>query len=354
MKKILFILFFLTTFLFPKELHYDLIIDYQNMNFTGKTVKAMTINGGIPGPTIKATEGDWVNIKVTNKMDVDTSIHWHGILFPGRNDQDGVPNLTTPPIKAHSSLTFRFPFIQSGTYWYHSHTGLQEQRGVYGSIMIQPKKKRYTVDRELVVVLSDWTNEDPEEVMRTLKSGSEYYAIKKGSVQSLWGAIQNDAVGNMLTQWSNQMPGMDISDVYYDAFLINGKQNSIFRANAGEKIRLRIINASASTYFYLQYAGKPLRIISADGVDVKPFEQDKLLIAVAETYDAIVSVPKNGSFELRATAQDASGKASLFLGKGKKVSVKGIPKPNLYAMKCSSGNSMNRKSASAMKCSGGR
>ena len=373
MKKILLILFFLSTLLFSKELHYDLTIDYQNVNFTGKSVKAMTINGGIPGPTIKATEGDWVNIKVTNKMDVDTSIHWHGILFPGRNDQDGVPNLTTPPIKAHSSLQFRFPFIQSGTYWYHSHTGLQEQRGVYGSIMIQPKKKRYKVDRELIVVLSDWTNEDPEEVMRTLKSGSEYYAIKKGSVQSLWGAIQNDAVGNMLTQWGNQMPGMDISDVYYDAFLINGKQNSTFKAKAGEKIRLRIINASASTYFYVQYAGDPLRIISSDGVDVKPFDQDKLLIAVAETYDAIVTVPVNGSFELRATAQDGSGKASLFLGKGEMVSVKGIAKPNLYAMKCggsmnmkgkgiggsksmkcSGRNAMNRKSASDMKCSGGR
>ena len=131
------------------------------------------------------------------------------------------------------------------------------------------------------------------------------------------------------------------------AFLINGKQNSTLKAKAGEKIRLRIINAAASTYFYVQYEGKPLRIISADGVDVKPFDQDKLLIAVAETYDAIVTVPETGSFELRATAQDASGKASLFLGKEKKVSVNGIAKPNLYTMKCSGG-----RSANSMKCGG--
>lgn len=357
MKQILLLFYLLSTLSLGKDVYYDLTIDYQTVNFTGKDVEAMTINGGIPGPTIKAEEGDWVNIKVTNKMDVDTSIHWHGILFPGRNDQDGVPNLTTPPIKAHGSLKFRFPLIQSGTYWYHSHTALHEQRGIYGSIMIQPKKKRYKVDKELVILISDWTDEDPEEVMRTLKRGSEYYAIKKGTVQSLWGFIQNDAVGNMLTQWKNQMPGMDISDVYYDAFLINGKQKSTYQAKAGEKIRLRIINGSASTYFYLQYADGPLRIISADGVDVKPFDQEKLLISVAETYDAIITVPKSGTFELRATAQDGSGKASIYIGNGEKVSVKNMPKPNLYAMKC--GATMMSKDkgiggSKIMKCSGGK
>lgn len=141
------------------------------------------------------------------------------LCSPNHHNQDGVPYLTTKPIKAHSTHTFRYPLLQSGTYWYHSHTGLQEQRGVYGSIMIHPKKQTHKVDKEFVVVLSDWTNEDPEEVMRTLKRGSEYYAIKKGSVQSLSGAIKNGGVSNMLTQWWNQMPGMDISDVYYDAFL---------------------------------------------------------------------------------------------------------------------------------------
>jgi len=356
MKQILLLFYLLSTLIWTKDVYHDLVIDQQTVNFTGKNVEAMTINGGIPGPTIEAKEGDWVNIKVTNKMDVDTSIHWHGILFPGRNDQDGVPYLTTPSIKAHGSLTFRFPLIQSGTYWYHSHTGLQEQRGVYGSIVIQPKKQRYKVDKELVVVISDWTNEDPKEVMRTLKRGSEYYSIKKGTVQSLWGAIQHDAVGNMLTQWKNQMPGMDLSDVYYDAFLINGKQSSTFKADPGETIRLRIINASASSYFYLQYAEGPLRIISADGVDVEPFLEDRLLISIAETYDVIITVPKSGAFELRATSQDGSGKASLFIGKGEKVSAVSTPKANLYAMKC--GSSMGGKLKDTgirkgMKCSSG-
>jgi FtsP/CotA-like multicopper oxidase with cupredoxin domain len=357
MKQVLLIFTLLSTLLSAKDVYYDLIIDYQTVNFTGKDVEAMTINGGIPGPTIKAEEGDWVNIKVTNKMDVDTSIHWHGILLPDRNDQDGVPYLTTPPIKAHGSLTFRFPLIQSGTYWYHSHTGLHEQRGVYGSIMIQPKKKRYKVDKELVLLISDWTNEDPEEVMRTLKRGSEYYSIKKGTVASLWGYIQHNAVANMLTRWKNQMPAMDLSDVYYDAFLINGEQRSTYKAKAGEKIRLRIINGSASTYFYVQYADAPLRIISADGVDVKPFDHEKLLIAVAETYDAIITVPKDGAFELRATAQDGSGKASTYIGKGEKVSVKGLHKPNYYAMKCGSSMAPKGKGiggSKAMKCSGGK
>lgn len=332
-----------------KEVHYNLVIDYKTVNYTGVDVEAMTINDGIPGPTIEATEGDWVTIEVHNKMDVSTSIHWHGILFPNHHNQDGVPYLTTKPIKAHSTHTFRYPLLQSGTYWYHSHTGLQEQRGVYGSIMIHPKKQTHKVDKEFVVVLSDWTNEDPEEVMRTLKRGSEYYAIKKGSVQSLSGAIKNGGVSNMLTQWWNQMPGMDISDVYYDAFFINEKQTSSLKAQAGEKIRLRIINASASTYFYLQNAKNPLQIISSDGIDVEPFYHDKVLIAVAETYDAIITVPKNGAYKLRATAQDGSGQASLFIGSGKKVAVADIPKPNLYGMKC--GASM-KPSKGGMKCGG--
>lgn len=351
MKKLLLVFIVLTLSLFSKEVHYHLTLQKQNVDYTGQYVEAMTINGGIPGPTLEAREGDWLNIKVTNNMDEDSSIHWHGILLPGHNDQDGVPYLTTAPIKAHSTANYRFKLIQSGTYWYHSHTRLQEQRGVYGSILIHPKKETYHVDKEYVVVLSDWTNEDPQEVMRTLKRGSEYYSIKKGTVQSLWGAIQNNGVGNMLTRWKNRMPGMDISDVYYDAFLINGKQSSHLKAKVGDKIRLRIINASASTYFYVGYAGKPFKVIAADGIDVKPFKEDRLLIAIAETYDILVTVPKKGAFELRASAQDGSGKASLFIGEGKSVAAKKVPKPNLYGMKCGASMQMKPK---MMKCSGNK
>jgi len=314
-----------------KDVEYDLYIDYQEVNYSGTPVEAMTINNNIPGPTIEVDEGDIVQIRVHNRMDVETSIHWHGILLP--NKEDGVPYLTTPPIMPHSMHLFRFPIIQSGTYWYHSHTGLQEQRGVYGGIVIHPKEKKIDVDREYVLVLSDWTDEDPNEVMRTLKRGSEYYSLQKGSGQNVYGMIQNKAIINALKRSLIRMPPMDISDVAYDAFLINGKKESLLTAHPGEKIRLRIINAAASTYFYLQYAGKPMQVISADGLDVQPVDLDPLLIAIAETYDVLVTMPQTGgSIEFRATAQDGSGSSSVFLGDGKKIKTLDIPKPNLYTM----------------------
>ena len=188
--------FCLQSWAFGKNVEYDLYIDYQEVSYSSKPVKAMTINNSIPGPTIEVDEGDIVQIRVHNRMDVETSIHWHGILLPNR--EDGVPYLTTPPIMPNSMHLFRFPIIQSGTYWYHSHTGLQEQRGVYGGIVIHSKEKKIHVDREYVLVLSDWTDEDPDEVMRTLKRGSEYYSLKKGSVQSVYGMIQN---GMTRTTW---------------------------------------------------------------------------------------------------------------------------------------------------------
>ena len=314
-----------------KNVEYDLFIDYQEVNYSGTPVEAMTINNGIPGPTIEVDEGDIVQIRVHNRMDVETSIHWHGILVPNR--EDGVPYLTTPPIMPHSMHLFRFPIIQSGTYWYHSHTGLQEQRGVYGSIVIHPKENKLNVDREYVLVLSDWTDEDPNEVMRTLKRGSEYYSLKKGSIQSVYGMIQNNAVIDALKRSLMRMPPMDLSDVAYDAFLINGKEESFLAAHPGEKIRLRVINASASTYFYLQYAREPMQVISADGIDVQPVDLDPVLIAIAETYDVLVTIPESGgAIEFRATAQDGSGSASVFLGDGEKIEAQDIPKPNLYKM----------------------
>ncbi|MBC8319071.1 MAG: multicopper oxidase domain-containing protein [Desulfobulbaceae bacterium] len=321
----------LSTRAFGKDVEYDLYIDYQQVNYSGTPVEAMKINNSIPGPTIEVTEGDNIEIRVHNRMNVETSIHWHGLLLPNR--EDGVPYLTTPPIVPKSTYIYRFPIIQSGTYWYHSHTGLQEQRGVYGSIVIHSKEKTIHVDREYVLVLSDWTDEDPDEVMRTLKRGSEYYSLKKDSIQSVYGMIQNNAVLDALKRSFIRMPPMDISDVAYDAFLINGKEESLLPANPGEKIRLRIINAGASTYFYMQFAGSPMQVVSADGLDVQPVHLDPLLIAIAETYDIVVSTPEKGkAFEFRATAQDGSGSASIFLGEGEKVLAKSIPKPNLYKM----------------------
>ncbi len=166
------LIFFSISFAHSEIVSYDLFIEYKTVNFTGKDVKAISINGNIPGPTLYWTEGDTAIIRVHNRLNEETSIHWHGILLP--NKEDGVPYLTTPPIKPGTFREFVFPVQQSGTYWYHSHTGFQEQLGVYGSIVIYPKGWVSPASKEYVLVLSDWIDEDPHEVMRTLKRGSEY------------------------------------------------------------------------------------------------------------------------------------------------------------------------------------
>ena len=162
---------------------YEFDINYQTVNFTGEDVRAMSVGGSIPAPTIEATVGDTLRVTFHNKMDVESSIHWHGILLP--NDQDGTPYMTTSPIRAGESFTYEYPIIQHGTYWYHSHTQLQEQRGVYGPMVLHPKDgEKHKVDLEYVAVLSDWTNENPKQVLHNLKKDGDYYALKKDSVQS--------------------------------------------------------------------------------------------------------------------------------------------------------------------------
>lgn len=320
---------FMTTAATGKTVEYDLHINSEEVNFTGVPARALTINNSTPGPTIELTEGDLARIRVHNHLTEETSIHWHGILLPNR--EDGVPYLTTLPIEPGATHLFEFPVKQSGTYWYHSHTEFQEQLGVHGSIVIHPKEETITSDRDYVLVLSDWTDEDPREVMRSLKRGSEYYQLKKKNVQSLTGALRAGALYETFSRSLMRMPPMDISDVGYDLFQINGRALGALPALPGETIRLRIINASSSTYFYLQFAGSPLRIVAADGNNVRPFDLDRLLIAIAETYDVLVTIPAGGnSFEFRATSQDGSGQASVFFGDGAKHLAPDIPKPDLY------------------------
>jgi len=254
---------------------YQLSVGYKKVNITGQPTKAMVVNDSLPAPTLYFQEGERAVIDVTNKMDVETSIHWHGILLP--NIQDGVPRLTTPPIQPGKTHRFEFVLKQSGTYWYHSHTGLQEQRGVYGAIVVQPKIKKYKYHRDLVVVLSDWTNTNPHEILRTLKRGNEWYSIRKGMSLSLFQIIRHRILGAQLSLWRQRMPGVDISDVYYDAFLTNGKQTQQYpQLKAGKNIRVRIINAAASTYFWLSFGGEAPRLISADGVNVRPLPTKKM------------------------------------------------------------------------------
>ncbi len=309
---------------------YDLTIALQKMNFTGQPVEAIAINGQLPGPILYFTEGDHAVIRVHNHLSVATSIHWHGILLP--NNMDGVPFLTFAPIAPGTTFTYEFDLRQAGTYWYHSHSGLQEQRGLFGALVIKPKKED-PVDhlREYVVMLSDWTDEDADSVLRTLKRGNEWYSLRKGSGQSILGATRLGMLGDYFAREIQRMPPMDIADVYYERFLINGAAEQSLAVQPGEKIRLRVIAGSASTSFYVQFAGGPLQIIAADGLPVQPFAASRLLIAVAETYDVIITIPADGSYEFRATSQDGSGHSLLWLGSGARHAAPDIPRPDLYS-----------------------
>ena len=313
---------------------YKLTVDYKTVNFTGRDKKAIAINDSIPAPTLYFKEGEKAVIYVNNKMDVETSVHWHGILLP--NFQDGVPYLTSPPIRPGKTHKFEFVLNQSpGTYWYHSHTGLQEQEGLYGAIVIEPKRKKINYNHDLVLVLSDWTNENPDAVLRSLKRGDEWYSIKKGSLQSLFDVVRQGALGAQLKLWRQRMPGMDISDIYYDAFLINGKMKQNYpQFKAGDILRVRLVNASASTYFWLTFGGKKPLLVSADGVNIQPVVIERLLHAVSETYDFILKIPSGKAIEFKATAQDGSGVATALIGKGDILKAPNIPKPDLIkAMK---------------------
>lgn len=316
------------TSVFAKIIEYELIISQQDVNITGTPVSAMTINGNIPGPTLHFKEGDTARVHVHNKMSVETSIHWHGLLVPP--GMDGVPFISFPPIAPNTTFTYEFPIRQSGTYWYHSHTSLQEQKGIYGSIVIEPKQGKFQTDRDYVVLLSDWTDENPYAVNRTLKRGSEWYALQKGSGQSILGAMRLGMFGDYFKRELQRMPPMDIADVAYDRFLVNGKPETTLHAKPGETVRLRIIDGSATTYFHLEYGGGPMTIVAADGIEVEPVKENRFLIGVAETYDVLIQVPESGAYEFRSTAHDGSGYASVWLGSGMKYAAPDVPRPNLY------------------------
>ncbi|MCF6278756.1 MAG: multicopper oxidase domain-containing protein [Flavobacteriaceae bacterium] len=310
---------------------YTLTLRQEKVNMSGKEVMAMTINGSIPGPVLEFTEGEYAVINVKNEMDVESSIHWHGLLLP--NFYDGVPHLTTPPIPAGKSFKYEFALKHSGTYWYHSHTMLQEQRGIFGSFIIHPKKKTLEYDSDLVLMLSDWTNEKPMEVLRNLKRGTEWYNFRKGTATPLNQVIKRGAFGAQMKFWKGRMEGADIADIYYDAFLINGKQSIEYpEFKAGEKVRLRIIDAAASTNFWMTFGGEDPLLVANDGVDVVPIKKNKTFIAIAEAYDFIVTIPENGKIEFKITAQDGSGTASAFLGTGKILKAESIERPDKIGM----------------------
>ncbi|MUV03932.1 multicopper oxidase domain-containing protein [Flavobacterium rakeshii] len=299
-----------------KVTEYDLYVTDTVVNYTGKTVKAIAINGTIPGPELHFTEGDTAVIRVHNNAKHETSIHWHGLLLP--NEQDGVPYLTTAPIKSNTVHTYKFPLKQSGTYWYHSHTMLQEQSGMYGAFIIH--KKGEPKMPEYVMLLSDWSDENPHEIERSLHKETDWYAIKKGATQNYGEALIKGHLGTKFTNEFKRMHAMDVSDVYYDRFFANGVQEQeIPELKAGDKVRVRIINGSSSSYFWLNYAGGKMAVVASDGAEVELVEVDRFIIGVSETYDVIVTIPEgNTSYELMATSEDRMGHASLWLGDGNK------------------------------------
>lgn len=317
-----------------KTVRYELTVRNEKVNLSGKKEVdfALTVNGGIPAPTLEFTEGDDAEILVKNEIpNEEVSIHWHGILLPP--EEDGVAYVNTPPIHAGKSRLFKFKIRQSGTYWYHSHTAVQEQKGVYGAFIIHPKKRAMAYDKDAVVVLSDWSDENADQIIRNLRKDGDYYLYKKDSVRSYFGAIQAGGLKTHLQNEWERMGGMDLSDVGYDAFLINGKRDSqLLTAHPGEKIRVRIINAAASSYFYVSM-GIPMTVIAADGVDIEPVQAKELLMGMAETYDILVTLPEHKNYELRATVQDVTGYGSTWIGMADAptVSAPNKPLPDLYA-----------------------
>ncbi|GAA4340832.1 hypothetical protein GCM10023184_38810 [Flaviaesturariibacter amylovorans] len=317
---------------------YHLYVKDTTVNYTGRKRKALAINGSIPAPTLRFTEGDSAVIYVHNLLPEEVSIHWHGILLP--NEEDGVPLLNTTPIRRGETYIFRFRIIQSGTYWYHSHTEFQEQVGLYGSMVLQPAVPNTSRPKaEEVLQISDWRDERPGSIMRSLKRRQEWYAIKKKGVQSWGEAIVKGHFGDKVQMEWTRMPGADVSDVYYPVQLMHGKPVQTFKKyRKGDSVVLRVINGSAATYYWLQYSGGKMTVIAADGIDVRPVDVDKLLIATAETYDVIIRIPDNGQYEFRATAQDITTQASAFFGSGPQVKAKDIPKLDYMVLM----NEMNR------------
>ena len=299
----------------------DLTVGPVPINITGRARTATAVNGTVPAPILRFREGETVTINVTNRLDEPTSIHWHGVRLP--NSMDGVPGLTFKGIMPGETFTYRFPVIQSGTYWYHSHSGMQEQTGLYGPLIFEPKAKEpYAYDRDYVVMLSDWTDEDPMTVVSNLKQQGDYYNYNQRTLGTFIADSKRQGFSATLADrlmWGKmRMSPTDIMDVTGATytFLINGQPpaaNWTALFNRGERVRLRFINGSSMSTFDVRIPGLPMTIVQADGANVQPVEVDEFRIGVAETYDAIVTPGELEAYTIFAQAQDRSGYARATL-----------------------------------------
>lgn len=294
---------------------FDLNIGYQAVNMTGKERTATTVNGSLPAPTLRWKEGETVTLRVKNHLAHDSSIHWHGMILP--SNMDGVPGLSFAGIKPGDTYEYQFEVNQSGTYWYHSHSGFQEQTGVYGAIVIDPKEPDpVAYDRDHVVVLSDWSDETPENIYAKLKKMSHYYNRRERTAGDLWRDIKEKGVGNTWNErsmWNQmRMSETDIADVTGETytFLMNGMTpedgwKALFKR--GEKVRLRFVNAAAMTIFDVRIPGLKMTVVASDGQNIEPVSIDEFRIGVAETYDVVVEPDDDSAYTIFAQSIDRTG-----------------------------------------------
>jgi FtsP/CotA-like multicopper oxidase with cupredoxin domain len=296
---------------------FDLTIGNLPVNFTGRTRLATVVNGQLPAPLLRFREGDLITLRVTNRLPVRTSIHWHGLILPA--NMDGVPGLSFGGIDAGANFTYQFRLQQSGTYWYHSHSRFQEQTGLYGPIIIEPAAgERHAADRDYVVLLSDWTDEDPEHVFATLKRDSEYFNFGKRTVGDFFADVRAQgwhAAAAERRLWGEmRMNPTDLLDVsgYAYTYLMNGVTpagNWTAQFRRGERVRLRFINGSSMSFFDVRVPGLSLTVVAADGQDVEPVTVEELRIGAAEVYDVIVEPAQDEPYTIFAQSMDGSGYA---------------------------------------------
>lgn len=319
---------------------YELVIDEGRVALSDGSRPALTINGQSPAPELRFKEGEEVQIRVTNRLDRDTSLHWHGLIVP--YDQDGVPGISFPGIKPGQTFTYRFRVQQSGTYWYHAHSDFQEQEGLYGPLVIEPRgREPYRYDREYTVMLFDWQDEKPEHTLANLKKDAEYYNDHKRTLGDFFADAARDGVWATLKDrwgWGDmRMSPTDIADVSGFRFLVNGRdaeQNWTALFKPGERVRLRIINASGMSYYDLHIPGLPMTVVQADGNDVLPVTVDQVRLAVAETYDVIVQPREDRAYTLFAASMDRRGyaRATLAPRPGMVAEVPTLGPPRLLSM----------------------
>src|SRR5712671_4759170 len=296
---------------------FELEIGTRQVNFTGASRAATVVNGQLPAPLLYWRQGDTVTLRVTNRLPAPTSIHWHGMILPA--NMDGVPGISFAGIPPGETFVYRFPVTQSGTYWYHSHSRFQEQVGLYGPIIIEPRGgERYCADREHVVLLSDWTDTNPEHIYRMLKVQSDYFNYGKRTLADFFAEVRKQGLSQTVADrrmWGQmRMNDTDLLDVsgHTYTYLMNGvtpaaNWTGLFRR--GERVRLRIINGSSMSFFDVRIPGLTLTVVAADGQDVEPVTVDEFRMGAAEVYDVIVEPKDDRAYTIFAQSLDRSGYA---------------------------------------------